>query len=65
VEAEVQRVYRTAVVAGGRRNVARGFNALRLGRIPVRTDTPMSLAPVVQSTVWLEEWAASHARLFA
>ena len=65
VEVEVQSVYRTAVVAGGRRNFAGRFHPLRLGRIPVRRDMPVRLAPVVQSTVWLEEWAASHARLFA
>jgi peptidoglycan/xylan/chitin deacetylase (PgdA/CDA1 family) len=62
VENEVRAVYRTAVVAGGRRNTAARFNALRLGRIPVRRDMPVRLAPVVQSTVWLEEWAASYAR---
>jgi peptidoglycan/xylan/chitin deacetylase (PgdA/CDA1 family) len=63
VEKEVQATYRTAVVAGGRRNVAGRFHPLRLGRIPVRRDMPVRLAPVVQSTVWLEEWAASHARV--
>ena len=62
VEDEVQAVYRTAVVAGGRRNVAGRFSALRLGRIPIRRDMPLQLAPVLQSSVWLEEWAASYAR---
>ena len=62
VENEVRAVYRTAVVAGGRRNVAGRFHPLRLGRIPVRRDMPVRLGPVVRSTVWLEEWAASHAR---
>jgi len=62
VEEEVRAMYRTAVIAGGRRNVSRRFNALRLGRIPLRRDMPVRLAPVVQSTVWLEEWAARHAR---
>ena len=61
-EAEVGTVYSTAVIAGGRRNFAAGFHALRLGRIPVRRDMPVRLTPVVQSTVWLEEWAASYAR---
>ena len=62
VEKEVHAMYRTAVVAGGRRNVAGRFHPLRLGRIPVRRDMPVQLAPVVQSLVCLEEWAASHAR---
>ena len=62
VEREVGTVYRTAVVAGGRRNIAGRFHRLRLGRIPVRRDMPVRLAPVVRATVWLEEWAASYAR---
>jgi peptidoglycan/xylan/chitin deacetylase (PgdA/CDA1 family) len=63
-EAEVGGIYRTAVVAGGRQNVPGRFHPLRLARTPVRRDMPIRLAPVVQSTVWLEEWAASHARAF-
>lgn len=62
IEGEVRAIYRTAVVAGGRRNLPGRFHPLRLGRIPVRRDMPVRLAPVVRSTVWLEEWAASHAR---
>ena len=62
VENEVRAVYRTAVVAGGRRNVAGDFDAQRLWRIPVRRDMPVRLSPIVRSTVWLEEWAASYAR---
>jgi peptidoglycan/xylan/chitin deacetylase (PgdA/CDA1 family) len=62
VEKEVGATYRTAVIAGGRRNFAESFHPLRLGRIPVRTDMPTRLAPVVDSTIWLEEWAASYAR---
>jgi peptidoglycan/xylan/chitin deacetylase (PgdA/CDA1 family) len=62
VEAEVGAVYRTAVIAGGRRNVAGRFRSLRLSRIPIRRDMPVRLAPVVRSAVWLEEWAASYAR---
>jgi peptidoglycan/xylan/chitin deacetylase (PgdA/CDA1 family) len=62
VENEVRAMYRTAVVAGGRRNLAERFHPHRLGRVPIRRDMPMQLAPVVQSTVWLEEWLASHAR---
>lgn len=64
VEQEVRAVYRTAVLAGGRRNFANCFHSERLWRTPVRRDMPVRLAPVVRSTVWLEEWAASHARAF-
>jgi len=62
VEPHVRAVYHTAVVAGGRRNFSARFHPLRLGRIPVRSDMPIRLTSVVRSTVWLEEWAASHAR---
>ena len=62
IEKDVQRIYRTAVVAGGRRNIPGRFHHLRLGRVPVRRDMPVTLAPVLESTVWLEEWAASRAR---
>ena len=62
VEAEVRQVYETAVIAGGRRNVAARFHPHRLGRVPIRKDMPTGLEPVVQSTVWLEEWLASHGR---
>ena len=64
VEREVSSVYRTAVVAGGRRNIGTRFNPLRLSRVPVRRDMPVGLSPVVESTVWLEEWAANHVRAF-
>ncbi len=62
LEPEVGAVYRSAVIAGGCRNFSRTFHPLRLGRIPVRRDMPARLTPIVQSTVWLEEWAASYAR---
>jgi len=65
VEEEVQALYCTAAIAGGRRNTGDRFNVLRLGRIPVRRDIPVTMVPLVESTVWLEEWAASHARLIA
>ena len=64
VEREVCAQYRSAVVAGGRRNRAHRFHSWRLGRIPIRTDMPVHLAPAIESTVWLEEWAASHVRAF-
>jgi peptidoglycan/xylan/chitin deacetylase (PgdA/CDA1 family) len=62
VEREVQAVYRTAVVAGGRRNFAHRFNLLRLWRMPVRRDMPPELAPALRTAVLLEEWAASYVR---
>jgi peptidoglycan/xylan/chitin deacetylase (PgdA/CDA1 family) len=62
VKQEVRVVYRSAVVAGGRRNVAGRFNPLRLSRIPIRRDMPVELTPLVQSRLCLEEWAASCLR---
>ncbi len=62
VEREVRAVYRTAVVAGGRRNIAGRVQPFRLGRIPVRRDMPVQIGPIVSSAVCLEEWAANCAR---
>jgi peptidoglycan/xylan/chitin deacetylase (PgdA/CDA1 family) len=64
VEEEVGAFYRTAAVAGGRRNLHGRFNPLRLARTPIRRDMPIRLTSIVQSSVWLEEWAASCARTF-
>jgi peptidoglycan/xylan/chitin deacetylase (PgdA/CDA1 family) len=63
-EKEVEAIYRTGVIAGGRRNFVGHYNPMRLGRIPVRRDMPHRVTSFLQSTVWLEEWAASHARAF-
>ena len=62
VETHVGAVYRTAVVAGGRRNIKERFHRLRLGRIPLRRDMPVEIGPVVKSMVCLEELAANYAR---
>jgi peptidoglycan/xylan/chitin deacetylase (PgdA/CDA1 family) len=62
VERQVRTVYRTAVVAGGRRNLPGRLDPHRLGRVPIRRDMAARMTEVVQSKVWLEEWAASHAR---
>lgn len=59
---EVRAVYGSAVIAGGWRNNPARFDPYSLGRVPVRTDMPVGLAPVLRSAVWLEEWAASFAR---
>ena len=58
----VRECYRSAVVAGGRSNVAGRLEPYRLWRVPIRRDMPVRLQQVVRSSVWLEEWAASHAR---
>jgi peptidoglycan/xylan/chitin deacetylase (PgdA/CDA1 family) len=62
VEKELGSFYRTAVVAGGRRNLHGRFNPLRLARTPIRRDMPIRLTSIVQSSIWLEEWVASYAR---
>lgn len=61
-EGEVQRHYDHAVVGGGRKITASNLRALRLWRVPVRRDMPPSLAPLVASRVYLEEWLADKAR---
>ncbi len=62
VETQVAAIYRTAVVAGGYRNLPGRFHPLRLGRIPIRRDMRTRLHTVLRSTIWLEEFAASYAR---
>jgi peptidoglycan/xylan/chitin deacetylase (PgdA/CDA1 family) len=62
VDQVVRGIYRTAVVAGGRRNLPDRFDPHRLGRVPIRRDMTARMTDVVHSTVWLEEWAASYAR---
>jgi len=61
-EERVGRVYRRAVVGGGRRIGPRGLRPLRISRIPVRNDGPVPIAPMVSCPVWLDEWAADLAR---
>jgi peptidoglycan/xylan/chitin deacetylase (PgdA/CDA1 family) len=61
-EGVVRRSHDTGVVDGGRVNRASGSNLYRLSRIPVRSDMPASLLPVVGASVWLEEWVAAQAR---
>lgn len=54
--------YRTAVVGGGVQERPGQFNPLRLRRKTIRSDGPASLQLLVESPVWLEEWAADQAR---
>lgn len=62
VEALAAEVYRSAVIAGGRR-VTPGYRRMTaLPRIPIRRDMPESLEPVLRSRIWLEEWIAARVR---
>lgn len=57
----VESTYRSAVVRGGRRNACgAGVSPWRLERVPIRRDMPASLVPVLESRVWLEEWAVTR-----
>lgn len=62
VEALAAEVYRSAVIAGGRRVTPAHRRMTALPRIPIRRDMPESLEPVLRSRVWLEEWIAARVR---
>lgn len=62
VERSVAKHYRTAVIRGGRTMRPGHFSLHRLERVPIRRDMPVSLRPVLDSSVWLEEWLASKTR---
>ncbi len=62
VEPRVAAHYRTAVIRGGRTMRPGRFSQYRLERVPVRVDMPVTLRPVLDSSVWLEEWWASKIR---
>mgnify|MGYP006196954337 CR=1 FL=1 len=57
---EAARLYRHAVVGGGRR-VYRSTPREALPRFPIRGDLS-SLLPLLESRVWLEEWLGARAR---
>ena len=61
-EAAVARVYRAAVVGGGRTNDPRRVHPHRLGRVSLRRDMPESLGEVLDARVVLEEWIADRVR---
>lgn len=60
VEARVREVYRRAVIGGGGR--WRGGDPLRIERVSLRRDGPPALAPLLRSSVWLEERLADRVR---
>lgn len=62
VERSVAEHYRTAVIRGGRTMRPGRLSLHRLERVPIRRDMPLSLQPVLDSSVWLEEWLASATR---
>lgn len=61
VETLVAEVYELAVVGGGR-CLRRRTPRLRVPRIPIRRDMPVSLAGLLRHQVWLEEWIADRIR---
>lgn len=64
-ESVVKQYYKTAVIRGGRKMTAGKWNPYRLNRVPVRRDMPTDLEPLLRSSVWLEEFFFSRARLWA
>ena len=61
-EAAVARVYRAAVVGGGRTNDPRRAHTHRLERVSLRRDMPASLGEILDARVVLEEWLADRIR---
>ena len=53
--------HHTACIAGGTVN-RRGTDPLRLRRVPVRREMGSDLSPVLDSAVWLDEWASCFGR---
>jgi len=63
LEREVRQIYDWAVVGGGKRIALTPVPApYRLPRTSVRSDVPLDLARWLESSVWLEEWAADRVR---
>jgi len=62
VEQEVARWHDIAVVGGGRRPRAETFAPLRVSRVPLRRDSPLSLRPILEAPIWIEELVADYAR---
>jgi hypothetical protein len=65
VAAAAARTYSYAVTGGGRRNRACSLDRFRLQRLPIRTDTPAALEPILRRDVWPEEWLLSRLRAVA
>lgn len=64
VEPQVGQVYEYAAVGGGRQLTAQNLRPLRLWRVPLRREMPPSLAPVLRSSWWWEEWLADKTRRY-
>lgn len=62
VEAVVAESYRAAVVGGGRKNRPGEAAPLRIQRVSLRRDMPVSLEPILTAPVVLEEWVAEAFR---
>jgi peptidoglycan/xylan/chitin deacetylase (PgdA/CDA1 family) len=62
LEPLVGETYALAAVGGGRRVTAANLRPLRLGRVPLRRDMPVPLAPILRASLWLEEWLADRLR---
>lgn len=63
VERCVAKFYHAAVAGGGVKNRPGRVRMTRLNRVSLRADMPTSLAPLVGSSVVLEEWLANRVRL--
>jgi peptidoglycan/xylan/chitin deacetylase (PgdA/CDA1 family) len=57
-----RRIYRTAVVRGGRKQTAERWSPWELERVPIRRDGPVDLSRILSRAVWLEEWLATSLR---
>ncbi len=64
LEKMVRPAYDTAVIGGGVMQRPERFDPHRLRRIPIRTDTPRTLRPMLERAVWLEEWLADWFRRY-
>lgn len=63
VERAVSRVYRAAVVGGGRKNLPGQASPWRLQRVSIRSDMPATIEPFLGAALVLEEWLANRVRL--
>ncbi len=65
LEEVVRRTYDTAVIGGGALQRPARFDAHRIRRVPIRSDAPPTLRPMLEGAVWLEERAADWFRRYA
>jgi peptidoglycan/xylan/chitin deacetylase (PgdA/CDA1 family) len=64
VEEWVSSVYDFVLVGGGWKLTPSNFNPTRMWRVSIRRDMPISLRPVIDSRVCIEEWLADGVRRF-